>query len=83
MGNGDWSPSDLTNGLATTKNGGVDYALFDERNTYDINGNVQATYTEGLYDARTSTQNFLSSGDTYGRGWSRSENNNLKLATRH
>ena len=81
--NGDWSPSDLTNGLATTKNGGVDYALFDERNTYDINGNVQATYTEGLYDARTSTQNFLSSGDTYGRGWSRSENNNLKLATRH
>jgi len=81
--NGDWSPSDLTNGLATTKNGGIDYNLFDQQKTYDINGNVQATYTEGLYNARTSTQNFLNSGDTYGRGWSRSENNNFKLNTNH
>ena len=81
--NGDWSPADLTNGLATTKNGGIDYNLFDQQKTYDINGNVQATYTEGLYDARTSTQNFLTSGDTYGRGWSRSENNNFKLNTNH
>ena len=26
--NGDWSPADLTNGLATTKNGGIAYGLY-------------------------------------------------------
>ncbi len=81
--NGDWSPSDLTNGLATTKNAGVDYGLFDKNTTYDINGNVQASYTDGLYDARTSSQNFVSSGDTYERLWNTSKNKNLSLSTQH
>ncbi len=81
--NGDWSPSDLTNGLATTKNGGIDYSLFNKENTYEINGFAQATYTDGLYDAQSNTQNFLSSGDTYGRSWSKNTNRNLKLSTSH
>ncbi len=81
--NGDWSPADLTNGLATTKNGGIDYNLFNKENTYDINGNVQASYTDGLYDAQTNAQNFLSSGDTYRRSWNKNTNKSLSLSTSH
>jgi len=81
--NGDWSPADITNGLATTKSGGVDYGLFDQGDNYEINGNVMANYTDGLNDSRTSTQNFLTSGDTYGRSWNRLTNRSLALSTQH
>ena len=81
--NGDWSPADLTNGLATTKNGGIDYSLFNKEDTYEVNGNVQATYTDGLYDAYSNIQTFLSSGDTYGCLWNTNTNKNLRLSTHH
>ena len=81
--NGDWSPADLTNGLATTKNGGIDYGLFNKENTYEVNGNVTASYIDGIRDSYTDTQNFLSSGDTYSSSWNDSKNHNLSLTTSH
>jgi hypothetical protein len=80
---GDWSPSDLGGGLTATKTAGIDYGVYDKYAHFTIEGSAQATHTDNDYTSRTSTQNFLTGGDTYNRSWYTSKNENLSLNTSH
>lgn len=80
--NGDWNPSDSRNGLTNAKGGGIDYGFY-HGNSFQITGNVAASYKHTDLNTRTSQQNFLTGGDTYTRRWDNSLNRDLQLNTQH
>lgn len=81
--NGDWSPSDLSGGLTTTKTGGLDYGVYDKYKHFQAEGSAQVLYTDHNNNSQIATTNFLPSGNTYSSAWNDSRDRNTKLTTKH
>lgn len=81
--NGEWSPSDISGGLYTTKTGGLDYMVSDKYRNFEVEGEVRAQRTDNDNQTQQITENFLSGGNTYGRRWYMGESSKTSVNTNH
>lgn len=79
--NTDWSPSDLSGGLFSTKTGGLDYYVNDKQNKFHFNGNARANYTDRDRVSETKGNNYI--GNTLTRAWNENRNKNFQFLTSH
>ncbi|MFA6873620.1 MAG: hypothetical protein WCQ86_06540, partial [Bacteroidaceae bacterium] len=81
--NGEWSPSDLSNGLLASKVAGLDYRVDDKYQHWQVNGNARIEHTDADNQTQSTIVNFLPEGDTYGRSWNLSRSCNTHFVTDH
>lgn len=81
--NGDWWPGDVT-GQTTVKTGGFDYMVEDKNGHFDVQGNVEASHTDGKSETHQTVENFMSGGsNTFARRWFTGKNENTSVSTYH
>jgi len=80
---GEWTPSDLSDGLLATKMGGINYNIEPENKTISFSGNVQLSHSDTDDKTNSSSVNFLSGGDTYGRSQSIASSCKTSITTEH
>lgn len=56
---GEWSPSEIGNGISTTESGGIDYLVDDKRRRWRVEGNLNASHSDTDVDTRQSQEHFL------------------------
>ena len=78
---GDWSPLMQATGLTTLYNGGVKYEY--GKNNMRYRGDLKASHADGKNRSYTNRENFLSSGNTFGRSFDNSNSHNTTLSTSH
>jgi hypothetical protein len=81
--NGEWSPQDLSGGLQTIKNGGLDYSVKEKHGRFDFSGSIDAGYLDLTKDSRNSITTFLPSGDNYEYRWNNNKTKDLEISTQH
>ncbi len=81
--NGEWSPQDLSGGIQTLKMAGLDYAVNEKHQRYNLNGNVSISYGNQDKSTRRSLTTFLPDGDTYQHSWNDDYIKDLELSTYH
>lgn len=80
--NGNWSPADSRKGLTNTKGGGITYGYFKGQ-SIELTGQITTSYNHSYLNSQTSTQNFITGGDTYTQRWSNNISRDLTLQTSH
>ena len=78
----EWTPS-VGNGLTTTRHAGADYLISDRNKRFKLQGNAEVRHSDDAYDQRSTSVNFLSGGDTYGRSSYRNRTHNVALGSYH
>ena len=78
----EWTPS-VGNGLTTTRHAGADYLISDRNKRFKLQGNAEVRHSDDAYDQRSTSVNFLSGGDTYGRSSYRNRTHNVSLGSYH
>ena len=63
--NGEWSPAQLTGGLRSNKNFGVNYMVNEKDGKYKLNGSASYMHYDTDVRSQTTGVNFLPDGDTY------------------
>lgn len=81
--NGDWSPLRQATGIRSVYDAGFDYNINEKEGRWTTSGNVRTSYTEDDSEQHTSSENFLTGGDTYGRAYSKRHTDNFKVRTNH
>ena len=81
--NGDWSPLRQATGIRSVYDAGFDYNIDEKDGHWSTSGNVRTSYTEDYSEQHTSSENFLTGGDTYGRAYSKRHTDNFKVRTNH
>ena len=81
--NGDWSPLRQATGIRSVYDAGFDYNIDEKDGHWSTSGNVRTSYTEDGSEQHTSSENFLTGGDTYGRAYSKRHTDNFKVRTNH
>lgn len=81
--NGNWSPLRQATGIRSVYDAGFDYNIDEKEGHWSTSGNVRTSYTEDDSEQHTSSENFLSGGDTYGRAYSKRHTDNFKVSTNH
>lgn len=61
----DWNPVDMPKGDNREKLGGLDYAVSDRNQKFDLNGNVQVSHSNQEVITNTDRVNFLQKGNTF------------------
>ena len=70
---GDWTPANSPEGLMDIKRGGIDIALEDKEQRYANYFNGEVTWYKGDNASRTSSESFLTNGNSYTRSESNSK----------
>jgi len=78
----EWMPA-ISEGLSTTRNGGVDYLVNDRRHRFKLEGDAVVSHTDTRNEERTTSQSYLSNGDVYGRSRYTAYAHSLSVATNH
>ena len=81
--NKDWSPSNMSNGLLTTKMVGLNYAIDDRDKIFNINGNIQFSHTDSELDSYTNRTNYFEDGDIFDLQCELARNGKIKISTEH
>ncbi len=81
--NKDWSPSNMNNGLLTTKMIGLNYAVDDRNKRFDISGDVQFSHTDNELNSYTNRTYFLENSDIYEMQRKFIENRKIEISTKH
>jgi len=81
--NGDWKPSDITDGLLATKTAGIDYNTEAKDERYSIKGNAKITHSDTDNKVINTSVNFLAGGDTYNHSQEISNSCNTTFSTDH
>lgn len=81
--NGDWSPLRQLTGIRSVYDAGFDYNINEKEGRWTTNGNVRTSYTEDDAEQHTSSENFLTGGNTFGRAYSKRHADNFKVKTSH
>lgn len=79
----DWNPIDMPRGDNKEKLGGFDYAVSDKKQKFDLNGNVQVSYSNQNLINNTDRVNFLVNGNTYDYERQQKKAKNFHLASSH
>ena len=75
---GNWSPLRQATGVKTLYSGGLKYNYSQDYFRYM--GDLKASHSDGKSNRYTNSENFLSSGNTYGRSFTNSNNHNTTLS---
>ena len=78
----EWTPS-VGNGLTTTRHAGLNYLVDDRNKRFKLQGDAEVRHSDDAYDQRSTSVNFLSGGDTYGRSSYRNRTHNVSFITFH
>lgn len=81
--NGDWTPLRQVTGIRSVYDAGFDYNIDEKEGRWTTSGNVRTSYTEDDAEQHTTTENFLTGGNTYGRAYSKRHADNFKVSTNH
>lgn len=81
--NGDWSPLRQATGIRSVYDAGIDYNIDEKEGRWTTSGNVRTSYTEDDAEQHTSSENFLTGGNTFGRAYSKRHADNFKVSTGH
>lgn len=65
--NGEWSPAQLTGGLRSNKNFGVNYMVNEKDGKYKLSGSASYLHYDTDVRSQTTGVNFLPDGDTYSK----------------
>lgn len=76
-----WSDSEA--GINRRLNGGIDYRADNARHTWEVSGNVDATYNDNKNDVVTNAVNYLQTADTYDFSNVNSRAKDFSLSTQH
>ena len=71
-GDGDWSPSNMPNGLHTTRQTGLHLETEDADKRWEENFDATFNWSKADDETRTSSERFASEGNLVGGSWSRS-----------
>lgn len=77
---GDWTPSNYSQGLIDTKSAGMDITIDDKDKRFTENFNGNAVCYNVDFSTRTSTESFLTSGNNYTRSENISKSNSLSFS---
>lgn len=80
---GEWSPSDIGNGISTTESGGIDYRVDDKRRRWRVEGNVNASHSDTDVDTRQSQEHFQTAGNTFTRSRQSGDYRSTNVTTSH
>ena len=80
---GNWQPSNQTNGITTTKGGGMDYGVFSSDKSFELTGSASGRHTGTSLNTLTNIQTFLDGGDNYTRRWKDQKNTATDIKTEH
>lgn len=78
----EWMP-EISEGLSTTYNGGVDYLINDRRHRFKLEGEAVVNHTDTRNEERTTSQSYLPNGDAYGRNRYAAYAHSLSMNTYH
>lgn len=81
--NGDWSPLRQATGIRSVYDAGFDYNIDEKEGRWTTSGNVRTSYTEDDAEQHTSSENFLTGGNTFGRIYNKRHADNFKVSTNH
>ena len=81
--NGDWSPLNQSTGIRSIYDAGFDYNIEEKDEHWRSSGNVRTSYTEDDTEQHTTSENFLSGGNTYGLAYNTQYADNFKISTSH
>lgn len=81
--NGEWSPSNMTNGQDATKNFGMDYLVKDRLKRWEVNGSASFTHQDHEGITHTASTSFLPGGDAYRKTLRIQSDCNTSLSTSH
>ena len=81
--NGDWNPLQQATGIRSIYDAGLDYNIDEKDGRWQSSGNLRTTCTKDDDEQHTSTENFLTGGNTYGRAYSKRHADNVKVSTDH
>ena len=76
---GDWSPLKQPTGVTSVYSGGGIYQYQSDAIVYK--GDVKVTHSDGKRRTYTNSENFISSGNTYGRSFGNSNSHNTSVVT--
>lgn len=79
-GNGDWSPSNMPQGQTVTRQAGLNINTEDKGKHIEENAEVRAQWTDANNETRTSTEQFASAGNIFGRNTSMSRQKDFELS---
>ena len=75
---GNWSPLQQATGVTTLYSGGLKYNYSQDYFRYM--GDLKVSHSDGKSNRYTNSENFLSSGNTFGRNFANSKNHNTTLS---
>lgn len=78
----EWMPA-ISEGLSTTRNGGVDYLIDDRRHRFKLEGEAVVNHTDTRNEERTTSQSYLPNGNAYGRNRYAANAHSLSMNTNH
>lgn len=81
--NGEWQPSDISNGRVTTKTGGIDYNIGEKHYRWGLTGSLNATHSDTENEMLQSQENFFSGGNTFTRRRQSGDYQNTNVQTSH
>ena len=80
---GNWNASWAASGLTTMKLGGAELLVKDKKHVWKYTGNVKALREDIDEIQKRSSENFLQTGNTYGRSSYRAETGSTKIMSQH
>ena len=78
----EWMPT-ISDGLGTTRQGGMDYLINDRRKRFKLEGEATVNHTDTRRDERTASVAYLPGGDVFGRERYMAYAHSLSVATNH
>ncbi len=82
-GNGGWGDFDASGGLTATKRAGMDYNVYDKRERFSVEGNVDVNYTDNDDAWGGNSTYFLPDGNTHDVSRYHSSKTNFNVSTSH
>ncbi len=79
-GEGEWSPSNMPQGLYTTKQAGFDISTEDADKNIEEQGSIRAEWSDVLNETRVNTESFTNNGSVFNGSWSESRQKDFRLS---
>ena len=80
---GDWSPSEMPQGLHVTRQTGFDFSTEDADKHFEEEGSVSLEWTDATNEARTTTETFSAAGSIFSGAWNESRQKDFRLHARN
>ena len=79
-GEGEWSPSNMSEGLLTTRQAGIDFNTEDADKDFEEEGSVTVMWRDAQNESHTQSEVFASEGSIFSGAWSTSRQKDFSLS---